>query len=81
MPLELPTIPNDTLTLWKNEFISFPDICARIVGLFTTGIELDVLQNMAQNAFKDFNPGFTSFINIFIDCLIYSSVHLYRKCK
>eukprot|EP01035_Chromulina_nebulosa_P041938 gene41938-56793_t len=56
VPLELPTIPNDTLISWKNDFISFPDICARVVGLFTTGIELDVLQNMAQNAFKDFNP-------------------------
>lgn len=60
VPLELPTIPNDTLISWKSDSISFPDICARVVGLFTTGIELDVLQNMAQNAFKDFNPGFPS---------------------
>lgn len=58
VPLNLPNIPIDTLKLWKNDLVSFPDICAKIVGLFTTGIEQDELQSMARNAFKDFNTGF-----------------------
>jgi threonine synthase len=54
VPESLPELSPTTLISWST--LSFPEICAEIVHLYTD-IDIGILNEMTLDAFKDFNHG------------------------
>ena len=68
MPALLPQLSIVEMGEWKRNLKSFPEVCAEVIALFTSGIEIDELNRMTSRAFKDFNSGIS--ITFFQLCIL-----------
>ncbi|MXV44138.1 threonine synthase [Saccharibacter sp. 17.LH.SD] len=54
LPTHWPFVPRETLNLWRT--LSYPDLAAEVIGLFTEGcIDLETLRTMCREVYSQFD--------------------------